>query len=259
MTAVSQKVAATTLAAAASTIVSAITEGAGDPVTVGAAALTIFQAVVGYLVPHRPVPRPRRKPKPAPAKPFSPRFGVDWAWGTIRPSALRQAGASFACRYLSLDPSKNLTPSESAWLRRAGVDRVVVWETTAARALGGPAAGRIDASNAFEQARRCGLPKGGSWAIYFAIDFDATGPDVEPYFRGVVSVLRAEHTGAYGGLKPLRHLFSLQLIRYGWQSYAWSGGAWDFRAQLRQISNGHRIAGVDCDFNRAVQPDFGQW
>jgi hypothetical protein len=199
---------------------------------------------------------PKRKPPPAPRPPW---FGLDWAWGAISPKALKTVGASFACRYLSNDPSKDLTPGESRRLAAAGIKRVVVWETSANRATGGFPAGVADAENALRRARACGLPTAGEWAIYFAIDFDANGPEVTRYFEGARAVLKKEHTGAYGGIRPLRHLFNQGLIAYGWQTYAWSAGQWEKRAHLIQFSNGHVVAGVQVDFDRALQPAYGQW
>jgi hypothetical protein len=69
-------------------------------------------------------------------------FGVDYAWGRPGAAALKRAGAKFACRYLSHDTTgKNLTRAEADELSAAGLWLVVVWETTANRALDGRAAG----------------------------------------------------------------------------------------------------------------------
>jgi hypothetical protein len=196
-------------------------------------------------------------------------FGIDWAWGTPKPAALKAAGVKFACRYLSHDPSKNLDPAEAKALAAAGLDIVVVWETTAARALSGRTFGRMDAREALAQARACGIPNG--QAIYFAVDFDETAgqaAQVAAYFKGVHDVLdhvgaadmpRSYPVGAYGGFWTIKRLFDAKLIDYGWQTYAWSGGHWDTRAQLQQYSNGHTLGGVSCDYNRATADDFGQW
>src|SRR5205807_6629149 len=97
------------------------------------------------------------------------------------------------------------------------------------------------------QRRRIGMPD--STPIYFAIDFDALGPEVAPYFEGVRRVLPPVRSGAYAGYRPIKHLFDFGLIAHGWQTYAWSGGRWDPRAKLRQYSNGHTFAGVDCDLD----------
>ena len=64
-------------------------------------------------------------------------FGIDYAWGRPGASALERAGAKFACRYLSHDSSKNLSRGEADELSAAGIWLVVVWESTANRALGG--------------------------------------------------------------------------------------------------------------------------
>lgn len=196
-------------------------------------------------------------------------FGIDWAWGTPNIPALKAAHVEFACRYLSHDTTKNLTSAQARSLAAAGIDLVVVWETAANRALGGFRAGVADAAEALRQARSCGMPDG--CPIYFAVDFDESGAQasaVADYFRGVHSVVDSAGpagmphpvpVGAYGGYWAIKRLFDARLISYGWQTYAWSGGLWERRAQLRQYSNGHTVGGVSCDFNRAHAADFGQW
>jgi hypothetical protein len=213
--------------------------------------------------------RDRRHEHPAHGGAGKGSFGIDWAWGTPNLAALKAAGVKFACRYLSHDPAKNLDPAEAKALAAAGLDIVVVWETTANRALSGRTGGRTDAREALAQARACGIPNGD--AIYFAVDFDETEAQavaVANYFKGVHDVLdqvgpadmpRSYPVGAYGGFWAVKRLFDAKLIDYGWQTYAWSGGHWHDRAQLRQYSNGHTLGGVSCDYNRAEADDFGQW
>lgn len=188
------------------------------------------------------------------------RYGVDWAWGSLSPATLRSVGASFAARYLSYDSGKNLSPSEARWLSQAGIDLVVVWETTAARALSGYNAGVEDARAALAQARACGKP---DWApIYFAVDIDESPGEasvVESYFRGVNAVLGVARTGVYGGFWTVKRLFEAGVIKYGWQTIAWSGGMWYPRSQLRQVGVDHVLAGVGDDPDLAVAADFGQW
>lgn len=175
------------------------------------------------------------------------RTGIDYAWGGPPPvPALKHAGIQFVCRYFSLDPSKNLHQAEYKHLRAVGVDVQVAWETTANRALAGEHAGREDAIQAEAQRAGCGMPV--TQPIYMAIDFEATGPDVEAYFRGAHSIL-GSHTGAYGRYQVIKHLFDTGLIEHGWQTYAWSAGQWDPRARLRQYSNGHQLAGVSVDYD----------
>lgn len=186
------------------------------------------------------------------------RMGADWAWGKMPTSALLALHYSFAARYLSHDPGKNLSRVEAVRMSRAGIDLVCVWESTATRARAGFAAGVADAREAWRQAVADGMPAHGV-PIYFAVDEDVTGRDVADYFRGVASYLGVHRTGAYGGIRVIAGLFNAGLIAFGWQTYAWSGGQWDKRAQLRQVHNGHRIGGVDSDDDRSVADQFGQW
>lgn len=187
--------------------------------------------------------------------------GVDYAWGRPGTAALQKAGKTFAARYLSYDTTgKNLTRSEAAALSRAGIWIVVVWEQTASRVLGGKTAGSSDAREALRQAKVCGMPD--DRPIYFAVDFAATAgqqPTINAYLDGAADVLGRERVGLYGGYGPIKRAFDAGKIAYGWQTYAWSGGKWDPRAQLQQYSNDHRINGVGLDYDRAVKDDYGQW
>lgn len=188
-------------------------------------------------------------------------FGVDYAWGRPGPVALKAAGVRFACRYLSHDTTgKNLTRSEAEILSASGISLVVVWETTAQRPLAGRAAGAQDAKDAMAQARGCGMPE--DRPIYFAADWDASEAQqglINAYLDGAASVLGRDRVGLYGGYWPVKRAFDAGKIAYGWQTYAWSGGRWDSRAQLQQYSNDERINGVGLDFDRAVADDYGQW
>lgn len=199
----------------------------------------------------------RRRENQLAPKPFHPVEGIDWAWGRANIAALKKAGIHFACRYLSHDAGKNLTHAEARALSAAGIDVVVVWETTANRAQAGKQAGLTDAREAERQALACGMPA--SKPIYFAVDFDGTATQVAEYFRGVNSVLGVKRTGVYGGVRVVRGLMDAHLVHYAWQTYAWSGGEVEKRAHLYQYSNGHRLAGVSCDLDRAWHSDFGGW
>jgi hypothetical protein len=188
-------------------------------------------------------------------------FGLDYAWSKPSIAALHQAGAKFACRYLSHDATgKSLTRSEANALTAAGIWIVVVWETTANRALSGQAGGVADARAANAQAQACGMPE--DRPVYFAVDWDASGAQqaqINAYLNGASSVLGLDRVGMYGGVGPIRRAFDAEMIRWGWQTYAWSGGQWDARAQLQQYKNGVNVGGADCDYDRAVVDDYGQW
>lgn len=189
---------------------------------------------------------------------MTPKFGIDYAWGKPSIPALKAAKVAFVCRYLSHDPGKNLTGPEALSLHRAGLEIVTVWESTATRALDGHAAGVADAKAALDQLHQIGAPHG--VPVFFAVDFDpgAHSYQTDAYFDGAASVLGKARVGMYGGYNAVsRHLYRGFL--YAWQTYAWSGGKWHPRAHLRQYDNGKELAGVSCDFNQAVAPDYGQW
>lgn len=189
------------------------------------------------------------------------RFGLDWAYGDMTVAALRAVGADFIGRYVSTPGNpKNLTAGEAREMSEAGIDILLVFETTADRALAGRAAGSEDARSAKRQALAVGMPE--HRPIFFAVDFDAAPRQQAPideYFRGVAAALGLAGTGAYGGYRVIERLFDARLIRWGWQTYAWSGGRWDARAHVRQFSNGHTVGGVECDYDHGLGTDFGQW
>ena len=189
--------------------------------------------------------------------------GVDYSWARPSPSGLKSEGFTFAARYLSHDTSgKNMSTSEVNALWAAGVDVVANWEQTADAALNGYNQGVADAQAANAQANAIGIPAGRP--IYFSVDFDATPGQqaaLNAYFDGVASVIGVARTGAYGGYYVIQRLFDAGKIKWGWQTYAWSGGQWDLRAQLRQVQNGITAAGDAscCDKDEAVAADYGQW
>jgi hypothetical protein len=191
-------------------------------------------------------------------------FGVDYAWrsGSLSAfiKALKAANVTFVCRYLSHSSGKNLTHDEAKALTAAGISIVCVWETTAERSLAGHAAGAQDAKDALAEAKACGMPDGRP--IYFAVDFDASAgqePAISTYLDGAASVLGKSGCGPYGGYAVVKHALDGDHCRWAWQTYAWSGGKWDTRAQLQQYSNDHVIGGVGLDYDRSQRSDFGQW
>jgi hypothetical protein len=140
-------------------------------------------------------------------------------------SALTSAGIKFVCRYLSHSPSKNLTASEARKLTDAGIWIVVVWETTAERALAGKAGGAADAGDARTQARDCGMPDGRP--VYFAVDWDASSGQqsaINAYLDGAASILGRDQVGIYGGYGPVKRALDGGHATWAWQTYAWSGG-----------------------------------
>lgn len=87
-------------------------------------------------------------------------LAIDYAWARPDPAAIKAAGYDAVLRYLSADPTKNLTPGEAAALHAAGLGIGLIWETTAQAALGGGPAGAADGAQAVGEAQALGLPEG---------------------------------------------------------------------------------------------------
>lgn len=189
--------------------------------------------------------------------------GVDFA--NARPSGakLKAAGKHFVVRYLSPDtqsnPGKLITLAEVENYHGAGLAIAFVWETTTSRATDGFNEGVKDAKLAQKVLLSRGAPK--STPIYFVAQDEGgiLGSSVVGYFKGIISVLGLARVGAYGGIAIIKYLFNHKLITWGWQTYAWSAGQWEPRAQLQQYHNGVTVAGVTVDLTRATVANYGQW
>lgn len=192
-------------------------------------------------------------------------FGVDYAfYPHPSVSVLRSSKVTFVGRYISDVPAndtngKNLIQSEYKALRSAGIGVVLVVEYYAQRMMEGKARGRADALHADSVVKALGMP---GLPIFFAADWDATPADqagIDAYLDGAASAIGLDRVGLYGGYYPVKRSFDNGTITYAWQTYAWSGGLWDERAQLHQYRNGVSVGGASVDFDESVKPDFGQW
>lgn len=188
-----------------------------------------------------------------------PRSGIDYAFGTPDLGRLKAAGYTFVCRYVGGEGEKDLHGEEAIWLSHAGFDIVTVFEAGAKGALAGSGQGEIDAVLAQGQLVHIGAPFA---PVYFAVDFEAEPeqmPAIRSYFAGALKQLGRDRVGVYGGYPAVHELMSLDSVKYGWQTLAWSDGRWSPHAQLRQIRNGVKLAGIECDLDRALAADFGQF
>jgi hypothetical protein len=190
--------------------------------------------------------------------------GCDYVAGPT-PAELRAAGKRFVCRYVSTPGNpKNLTRPERKALHRHGLAVVLVFETTARRALEGREAGKSDAASAVAQAHTLGWRRP---RIYFAVDFDTSALSagemalVVDYVRGAATVLGPKRTGVYGGLRTVTACRGARVCRFSWQTYAWSGGQWHPSRHLEQYRNGVVIAGHAVDLDRSLvrRRGFGAW
>ena len=188
-------------------------------------------------------------------------YGLDFSWGRPPVDAIIGGGWSFVCRYGCYGESgKKLSAAEAAEYLAAGILPVSNWEHEAAAWKQGYARGWDDAVAADPFFRSCGA--GPQDPIYFSIDTDVLDselPVAAAYLQGIRDVIGWERTGAYGGYKVIRYLFDKGLIRFGWQTYAWSYGKWEPRAQIRQVLNGQDLAGHAVDYNEAWHAVYGGW
>jgi hypothetical protein len=191
------------------------------------------------------------------AAPVSAHGGSDYSgWRPPSPEWLRGQGFTFVCRYLDWLPNeKVLSLDEFQGLRASGIGVVLNWEDTAERVLGGYAAGQQDGTEARRQAGMLG-----AWptVIYFSADFDVTAsqqPALNAYLQGAATALGgSEFIGVYGGYWAVKRALDAEVCAFAWQTYAWSNGMWDARAQLRQVPGGND----DYDLDQAMVTEFGQ-
>jgi hypothetical protein len=127
-------------------------------------------------------------------------LSVDYSYARPSPAAIRAAGYAGVWRYLSGGtPTKDLAPPEAAALHAAGLGIGCIWETTAARALAGAAAGTADGIAAAAQAKAVGLPPGAPLLVNVA-DFAATPGELDAlmaYYHAWRQETAGWQTGAY--------------------------------------------------------------
>ena len=192
--------------------------------------------------------------------------GLDYAWAPY-PSvgAMIAAGYTFAIRYLSYSPAKNLTADEARALATGGIAVVCNWEATADGPRQGFGQGAEDAAEAQRQAAACGMPE--DRPIYFSVDWDVQAGDMDAvtaYFDGVASVIGLARTGAYSSYDALGWLLASGRIRWAWQSCSTAYSEGRNRQpypgiQLWQNRTPFTFDGADVDGDQALAPDFGQW
>lgn len=187
--------------------------------------------------------------------------GCDYAWERPDPVWLYANGYRFACRYISYDTTgKNLTTAERDALHAAGLSIVLNWEYDPRAALNGRTQGVQDATEALRQANALGAPA--TTPIYFSLDFDVQAADlpaIKAYLSGIAGVIGPDRVGVYGGYFVVLNVALSGYARYGWQTYAWSGGSWFDQAEIRQTQNGVPTPYGSIDVDESTAVDFGQW
>jgi hypothetical protein len=188
--------------------------------------------------------------------------GVDYAFPP-RPdiTALAAAGFKFACRYGGPGTrDKQLDAAEANSLAAAGISVVSNAEGAADGLGNGWAVGVSWAKTADYWFKSCGMPA--DRPIYLSADFDVTvedWPAVAEALKGAASVIGVARVGVYGSYNVMRWAARDGVAKWYWQCFAWSYGRWAPGNHIEQYRNGVTIGGADCDLNRALQDDYGQW
>jgi hypothetical protein len=182
--------------------------------------------------------------------------GVDYAWDRPDLNVLWNGGKRFVCRYLAFLPNgKVLQKAELDKLHGKGFGVVLNWEQAAGDMLAGFTRGQTHAREAV-----LGAP---AWVpIYFSCDQDITTTSqmnaVASYLDGAASILGKDRVGVYGEAQVIDALVPTH-AKWGWQTYAWSGGRNSASAHMKQYRNGVKLAGADLDLNISLKDNFGAW
>lgn len=189
-------------------------------------------------------------------------FGVDYSFSRPDMQMLKDRGVTFIARYLwnekyadGIRTNKGLSKSEYEAAEAKGFKVAFIYEEDGKELISLDAGIRV--ANEAERFRNAqGLPPK---PIYFNVDYDAPAseyPKILDALRGIAQVIGLERTGLYAGYDVIKAAFDAGVIKWGMQTFAWSEGKWDTRAQLRQWSNGQYNNQVD--FQYAMASEFGQ-
>lgn len=188
--------------------------------------------------------------------------GVDYSWGYFKGLApkLKRSKKHFVMRYAYTGEGKEITASEVKELKKAGLGIGIVHQITKKdfRPLEGFKAGQTDARTARQSVHDVGLSS--KMPIYFSVDFEASAAQqvkINQYLKGAASVLGKDKVGVYGGYFTVARALNAGIVKYAWQTYSWSKGKWDPRAQIRQYKNRIKQDGADADLDRTNHSDNG--
>lgn len=187
-------------------------------------------------------------------------FGADYSFARPDLDLLYSRGVRFLFRYLfqltwSQGISKGLSNAEYDAIIDAGIDvPAYLYEEAATDIISGFAVGAEQARRAEAHRLREGLPEK---PIIFNVDrsiHELEFPGVIEGLKGAASVVGFDRVWLYGGYPIVRAAFDAGVIANAFQTYAWSGGNWDPRAEYHQWANGQDWDGL-IDFCRKVVVD----
>lgn len=182
-------------------------------------------------------------------------LGVDTAAriSAAQAKKLRENGVSFVGRYLvPAGMGKDLTASEIAGLRGAGLAILLCWEIGAGDIKGGAARGAQDGSRAKALAKGFGVPE--CTTIFFACDYcpvQADYPAIEAYLRAAQAACAPYTAGLYGCAKIVDHIAQQGASGKFWQCVAWSEG------KISQHTNVYQYQWSGGPESKAMQAKIG--
>lgn len=181
--------------------------------------------------------------------------GVDFSYDKPGATALKAAGFSFVVGYVSPSSGKNLTKAQIHNYHSAHLNVGIVYEDHGTEPLHpGLAPGIVRLGNS--QMDALGAPL--TTTMYCAMDRQVAGSATAAFFREAAR-LSKRPIGVYGSFAVVKYLMSNRILKYGWQTYAWSGGNLYGAAQVYQYSNNHHVAGGTVDYNYQEHSDAGFW
>lgn len=182
-------------------------------------------------------------------------LGLDYSAGRISGRTIRNAGYTFAVRYVGTPGrTKNITRSEFQDLVANGVTTWLVYEHNTEDAVSGFNGGVNAARAARADANNIGYPQGG--VIFFCADRHLLAREIPAalaYLDGAASVLGRGAVGAYGFSEFINAAKGRGAAAYYWQcgSRSTVGGG----VHIYQRNNGYaNVGGIQCDVNDLLIP-----
>lgn len=190
--------------------------------------------------------------------------GVDYSTARPSPAGLVAAGKQFVIRYGGPgSDNKHLHLDEAQALLDVGLTLVANAEGAEGGMLLGYDVGKSWAASADAAFRACGMPA--DRPIYLSVDKDVSDaqlPAIRAALDGAAAAIGRSRVGVYGGRRVILDAQKTGKAPWLWQTYAWSNipvNGWVPGVHIQQYRNRVQVAGGDCDLNRAMTVDFGQW
>lgn len=186
----------------------------------------------------------------------------DYSAGKPGAAAIQKSGALGAIRYIGFpDRSKCTNRAEFVDFDDHNLGMALVFENNTTDWRGGYGAGLVSGRRGRDHANAIRFPA--DRPIYMAVDQDVVRLGefaiMIEYLRGAgASLGGVEATGVYGEADVIDRARDAGVASYFWQTAAWSQGRRAKNLNLFQKIGAVKVAGIDCDINEVLTPDWGQ-